>query len=255
MKQALAKREGGFTLIELIAVTVLLALLGSIVYKTLDGLMQSKQIIEDQRSARVGIRYVLSRMMKELSSRQAYSIGNFLFGEGNEKSTSRYSNRVYFLSKNETDGNSDKDSLRFISGAPVDSPSTPYGRNGVVEITYRLERMEIPFGKERPNDGFGSYILVREEIPSGLPDKDVRDERKVVWPIAENVIGLNFRFRKRDKWLEEWKMNDRGFPEAVEITLKFRGARGRIETFRTAVAIEKRRRGNASAMDFYRDMQ
>ena len=60
--------EKGFTLIELIIVSVLLAVLGGLLYSTINGVIQAKNIVESEIEATSKAQFVLEKIGRELSS-------------------------------------------------------------------------------------------------------------------------------------------------------------------------------------------
>lgn len=250
-------RQAGMTLIEIIVVVVLLGIMTLIVYGTIRNITETKRLVEDQRSLVRSARFILGKMIGELSSKSSQSLRADEQGgeqdEGQDEDqdlsggafganpTSPYARSTgsFMLGKSAQGEKSDVDELRFVSNVASNSMLGPLGNNGALEIRYRLK--EIKTAKEVSEAGYTRFVLLREEAPSGIEEKEVLEKRTVSWPLVDNVVSLNFRYLKNEKWLEEWKATDFGFPEVIEITLKVVSEKGKIEAFRTAVAMSEKK--------------
>lgn len=235
--------DSGFTLVELLFVALLLALLSAILYGSLEGIIITRKTIEERQQSTATARYVIERMTREIASRAAEPISD---PQGGENNNSQFQTvvRRYLSGKNLDAGSSDQDSLRFVSTSAAQAAMNGFPNAGLVEIEYRLE--DLPDGSKQPefDDDLKSYALVREEIPAGKDNKKEKEETKtgrIVFPLADNVVGLNFRYLRDGTWTDAWDGSLARFPEAIEITLRLRESKGKIATFRTAVAVNERR--------------
>lgn len=219
--------EAGFTLIEVAMVALLLALMSGILYGTLRSLKNTKAQIEARRTSTRTAQYVLQRMTRELTNRLEQELAQ------NDPSAPK----VRFLGKNEKIGEADADSIRFMSlgsGQVVYEGSTNFG---AVEIEYRLSEA----GEDdliTTDAAENQLVLVRSEVPA-VDNKDIREKRRIVFPLSERISSLNFRYRRSGKWLDEWSEKRQGIPDAVEITIGITGANKSIEKFRTAVSLKR----------------
>ena len=221
------KSERAFTLIELILVTALLAIMAAILYKTLTNIQMSIRMIDNQRSAGRTAQLVLTRLSRELASCYQKPLatdvsnplpnpppfpqsGSFLIGTGKES------------------GKAQSDSIRFVTEGISDAN---VGNPGVVEVTYQLTEIDDHRGN----------VLIRDEVPWGVVDKETIKKHRLSWPVAENIVSLNFRYYQQpDGWKTEWKAPR--LPLAVEITLQVKGDNGKIESYKTAIALTKKQK-------------
>ena len=251
--------DAGFTLVELVVVTVLLALMASILYGTLTGIMGGRQIIESEREVSTTALTVLDSITRDLTARALVplrdptSSSGSSSGSGTSTGTSGGTAGVgfgttglggqargYFFGENKQEGESDADFVRFVANElPGDSPGTP-ANYGYVEISYRLvevDRNSIP----EDFQGKGNmYQLVREETPADVQEEEITKTRSYETVIADRVAGFNVRYLKDGTWEKTWKSSPNPVPEAVEITLSMFASNGDIQRYRTAVAISKR---------------
>ena len=259
--------QRGFTLPEVLVVTVLLALLSAILYSVISGILRSREIahsiVDVDRNAHV----ILARMTEEFSSRSLMiPVRNSSGSEptpdpqrgptpgAGEGSPWRYVGAQYFVGRNTRDGEYDRDSLRFVTHSSGLAPSGVFANHGPIEILYQLQagsEIEGADGERITKQGFADastpLTLVREEYPASVDDKEILKQRHFVTPIAEGILSLNFRFQKEGKWLEQWRDQSPPLPEAIEITIGLKGEGDRVEYYRTAIAISPSGKAASSA--------
>lgn len=263
-KSRLADREHGFTLAEVAIVSVLLALLASLIYGSITGIMRTKKVLDEQRTVLSTAQYVMSRMTRELANRveeplssekesarasSAGESGGEQSGDGEEGGEAGGEEEqaadqdeefdVYLLGINRRDGDRDADSIRFVSSGGGQVVFQGAQNIGLVEISY-----ELLGGSTSMHDGNDSsrrtgFTLVRAERPAGKVDEKVRAARTIRFPMSERIESLNLRYRKRSKWLDEWSEKEEGLPEAVEISLTVSDDSGSSSNFRTAVPLTR----------------
>ncbi len=259
------RSERGFTLPEVIVVTVLLALLSAILYSVISGILRSRDIsrsiVDVDRTAHV----VLSRLTEELSGRSLMiplrttsgdesptsdpqptpSLGaGFVAGGGSQ----------YFIGKDSKDGEYDRDTLRFVTHSTGLAPSGVFANYGPVEILYQLQigtESEGDDAERAMSKGFADsstpLTLVREEYPAAVSEKELLKQRHFVTPIAEGVLSLNFRYQRDGKWLDQWRDQSPPIPEAIEITIGLKGDGEKVEYYRTAIAISPSGKATAAS--------
>lgn len=226
----------GFTLLELVVVAMLLSIILIVLFRTLNTIQASGKLIDNQRSAGKTAQVVLARLIREFSSRYQLPLSgdqqNIPPAGANQGGFNN--NQAFLLGEDQETGKSDTDSIRFVTeGFSGDT----FGNPGVVEVAYSLHEST----SEELRGGYRPYVLVREEVPWGVSEKDTAEKFKKVQPIAENIVSLNFRYFGNDSWKSTWNESNQLPPLAVEITLKVLGSSGQVETYRTAVALGRKR--------------
>ncbi len=216
----LLKRQSGFTLVELLLVTVLLSMFFGIVYGALTGLFQTKKAIEDQRELARSAFYFLNRITEELETATRDVKVDKTKGEDT---------LVVFRGDNRRDSLADADSISFVSRTGAQAVEGGGGNQGSVQIGYGVANDE--------SDAQGGHVIVRTELPATESDAKLRNLRKITFPVASNVTSLNFRYYRAQRWTDEWPAKANSLPEAIEITVGFKRADGKLESFKTAVAL------------------
>lgn len=228
-------RSYGFTLAEVVVVSLLLAIVSSVIYTSLSSIMRSKETIDTRRESARTARFVLTRMSNELRSSVSESL-EFETGLENQQPepVSATNKRVSFLGINSGEGTKAKDSIHFIALNSQQPVFGAIGNYGMVQISYRLEERQ---GQKLEIGETESYMLIREEVPALVEDKDAIKARRITYPIADNVAFLNFRYYEEGNWDDQWKDGRGRLPSAVEITLGVKGPDGSLDSFRTAVSV------------------
>lgn len=228
------KNQNGFTLVELILVTLLLGAMSAILLSSLNSLIAGKKSIENQRVADQVARYVLARMTKELSGFALIPLSNI---DKDGKSSGNISR--YFMGVNKSERGQHKDSITFATISAGQVVQGDIGSRGAIEVEYRLEE-DPEKKKERTLKKGKSFLLIRRELPAGMPDKKSAYKQQVEFPLANNISGINFRYLRDENWVDTWEDDSISFPRAIEITLQILGEDQRIEVFRTAIPLIQR---------------
>jgi type II secretion system protein J len=227
--------QKGLTLVEMVVVTLLLALMGSILYSSLNGISTAKEAIQSQRQSARTARFVLGRMSRELRGALAEPL--YLQQEEVNGSGMRRQN-PFLVGENAKKDGEGSDALQFVSSSGAQAVYGAMSNYGHVQIRYGL--VENP-DEERVNQDLRRFLLIREETPAGVEDDDIIEKRRIVFPLANNISSLNFRYFSDGEWKDKWDDADSGLPEAVEISLLVLGPSGIPDSYKTAVAIAPRR--------------
>jgi prepilin-type N-terminal cleavage/methylation domain-containing protein len=233
------KNQNGFTLVELILVTLLFSAMAVMLLTSLNSLIAGKKSIEKQRVADQIARYVFTRITKELSGFALIPLSN-IDKEG--KSTGNTSR--YFSGTNDRERGQNKDSITFATITAGQVVQGDAGNRGAIEVEYRLE--DDP---EKKNEGSikngRSYLLIRRELPAGLTNKKNSFKQQVEFPVANNLAGINFRYLRDENWVDTWEDDSISFPKAIEITLEVLGEDKQKVIFRTAIPLIQRQSNNS----------
>lgn len=224
-----AKRPGGFTLLEVLVALAILGVLLSSVYSTFFFALRAMKVSREQDDVFQVARVLMERITNDLAMARFRS--PYIAGRPTEA----------FIGRNGTSEEYARDRLDFTTASHVFFHD---GRpeSDVVEVSYYID-------DSYPDRTF----LVRREDP--LPDENLR-HGGTLRILADNVVGLNFRYRERDpqpfervrgqewkepEWHESWDAAkvtpEQCLPELVEVTLTIRDREGRDLTFATTVLL------------------
>ena len=211
--------ERGFTLAEVAIVTVLLAMLSGVIYSSFASITRTKEKLEAERAITRTGQYVIQKITRELQNR-------------GEEPLAGYTNDIYLFGKNQQLNNRDADIIVFTSNGAGQALFEGSRNFGLVEVSYRIvEEQSAAGGMKRR--------LMREERPTGISDPKLLAQRTVSFPVSELVTSLNFRYRYRNRWLDDWNESRvQLLPQAVEVTIRVEDGIGTSETFRTAIALQ-----------------
>jgi prepilin-type N-terminal cleavage/methylation domain-containing protein len=237
--------ERGFTLIELAFVSLLLALLSSVIYGSVITMVRTKNALEERRLSERTAQALLTRIGRELENRQSEPLrpvnDEAQRGASSETQADEDGDLeavTLLLGRSKRSGGVDADSIRFTTlGSAV---ASDLGNPGLVEVEYRLETLDDRF--MNPNTP-RTFALVREEVPSAVEDKRVLEERRFRAILSDRVRALQFRYRYNRRWVNQWSAKRETLPDAVEITLSLATESGGSDTYRTAVLLYRQEEG------------
>lgn len=234
----------GFTLIELVVVAALLALLATILYGTLSGVLAGRSLVEARRDAHRIAEFALDRIGKDLTARSITPLNaDNLDNERQQQlaSTLGTAGLPSFLGSDKQSEDSDDDRIRFVTENAGQASYGGTSNIGLVEVEYHLEKEGVAAGERKSGSEQATKVLLRDEVPSSVQNKDLLKAKRILVPIAHNILSLNFRYRKDGKWQSTWQDRLGNLPEAVEVTLKLRVDDEETETFRTSFAVSQQR--------------
>lgn len=231
-KNSQGQEEAGFTLIELLLAFFILSMIMSVLFGAVSGIARSKEALDDGRDGQAIVDSLVLRLSREL---QLATPGVSLLPPKGDNTT-RYPANINLIGE-EGRLNSDvpASSIRFIANGGGQYISDGSGNTGLVQIGYRLEK-----NPDLAKDPDAEFYLVRDEVPVIRPYEKAY-ERQITFPIAKNVVGLEFRYFSTAErtWSSTWGENNHtGLPRIVEFSITVRSPKGRTETFKTAVPLQ-----------------
>ena len=243
--QPRVKRTGnrGFTLLEVTIALAILAVMLTLNYKILRGVITAKQLIDDRRDGMYIANSVLTRMVRELQltvKRPLLPECTSAPGASQSPSPADTPNpadpaapsgvKPVLLSESGLDGAS----ITFLAkeaGQYVPDGGT---HAGTVQITYRVAKDPNQSGS--PD---GGLVLVREEIPNTKPlAKACKSVLR--FPITNNLTGLSFRFYdgRKKMWTDSWSGPQSSMlPEIIQFTISLKSPAGAVQSYTTSVHI------------------
>ncbi len=228
------RNQSGLTLVELVVVAVLLALMSAVLFGTINGIIRSRNTVEQKRIIGRTARYVLGQIREDLRARVAEPV----IGEDEKASGAGnpYQNTYMIGRRNETD-QKNADTLTFVT----QNLSAP-GTNGTLlpghsEVSYYLTSASGTLPASGTENADQSLRLIRDTVPAGTKNKKIRDERRSSFVIADNISGLRFRYLFSGKWSEQWLPGQARLPDAIEVTLDIGSAAQDSQRYKMLVAL------------------
>lgn len=244
MQQKPRKNEQlGFTLIEVILAIAILAVMFTLNYKILRGIVTAKQLVEDRRDAMYIANSLITRLSRELQLAVAIPRRHRLFncpegpvgaqqlqppapdaqGEGDAASQ-------FFLGSSKENGAS----VQFMAKGAGQQTADASGQTGVVMLKYTVAQ-----DPERRSERNAPLMLIRSETPSsGQLLRDCANEMH--FPITANLISFNLRFfdAKMNSWSDEWDASRSSrLPNIIEFTVSLITPKGNRVTHTSAVRV------------------
>ncbi len=221
-----AHTSSGFTLIEVVIAIAILAVMMTINYRILRGIVEAKKQIDDRREGMYIANSILTRMSKEIQlavKRPLLPSQNAAAGVGGQPSQQRV-----FLGTSSLDGAS----ITFMArdaGQYVPDGGT---HSGVIQLRYSAQR--------DPEQTDSSLLaMVREEVPSIKPIARAY-KNALRFPISNNLKSLNFRYYdgQEKQWAATWDdQRANKLPTIVEYTIELQTPGGIIQNYTGAVKL------------------
>ena len=240
--------ERGFTLLEMILVVSVLVVMMALNYEVLQGIIGSKQILDDRRDGMFIANSVLTRLSRELQLAVGENSGNYRIMQSCDSVSpvpaggttpgavpTPTGPRVLLLGEEKNVGtNSRGDSLTFLASEAGQYVPDGGSHSGIVQITYRVEP-----DPEQPRSREPNFLLVRDEMPYRT-QTDQACKAALRFPITKNLVGLEFRYfdKKANEWVDSWT-DQRSFalPAMIQYRVSLRSGNGEIQTYTSAVAL------------------
>lgn len=224
--------EGAFTLLEIIVVVLLLGFISSITFTAMANLMKSKDLVLSQRKLYNDARYIFDRLNREFSAMETQPLPT-----SDQQSQQTSGKRNAFLNAEDIQSsNADTDAIRFITSQGSQYFFNASTNGDLTELYYHLVESQDSADEDRNQGHWQKYTLVREEAAVGTQASPSAEKKKVIFPISENIISLNFSYALNGKWLSQWQDPYR-LPEAIQVTLSMQVDESPVEEFQTAFAI------------------
>ena len=243
--QHFGRKVAGFTLLEVTIAIAILAVMLTLNYRILKGVINAKQLIDDRRDGIYIANSVLTRMVRELqltvkrpllpacesaSAQNPNAADPADTPTPTDPSQPPIGARPVLLAESGLDGAS----ITFLAkeaGQYVPDGGT---HAGIVQITYRVAKDPNQTGS--PN---GGLVLIREEIPNTKPlAKACKNVLR--FPITNNLVGLRFQFYdgRKKTWNEAWNGQQASMlPEIIQFTISLRSPAGTVQSYTTSVHI------------------
>jgi len=213
-QSSIARREAGFTLVELLLALFLFALIASVIFAAFaavaSGVERGRQSIELYRVGRAA----LLRMTQELSSTMPPPVGSDtgLRGQKGSGGSGLAHDRIDFLT------------------IPYRRYSDKIPGYGLCNVAYYLA-----------DNAQGQTALFREEDCSG--EEAERRDRAIRLELTDLAVGLEITYFDARKDYEEWPLggyDQNPLPCLVRLALTLRDAQQRTRSFITTVALPMR---------------
>ncbi len=193
----ISRREGGFTLIEIMLAVVILAIMMAIIYGVVASTVQAQQRIEEVGRLSEAGPALLSRIRSDLESAFLPRPGEF------------------FVGYDKTGSTGDRDRIDFVAGVlayGAEREGDEAVFHGVNEVGY-----QVLDGRDPKSAGLG--VLYRREDFSIDPEP-LKGGR--LTEMYDRVRHLDFQYYDGEKWLREWnsaRMKNQ-LPQAVRVELR-----------------------------------
>lgn len=231
--QQFKRPDAGFTLIEVILAIAILAVMVTLNYQILRGIIQAKELIEDRREAMYIANSLLTRLSRELQLAVAIP-RNRLFacpnGPGGGAAPANPGPARFLFGESNDQGAT----IQFMAKGAGQQTADSSGQTGVVMLKYTVQQdPELRSQRDAP------LSLVRSEIPSsGQALKDCKKE--LIFPITNNLLAFNLRFYdgRSKSWSDSWDAQRAGrLPHIIEFTVSLQSPKGNTVTHTSAVRV------------------
>lgn len=238
-----ANLEHGFTLVEVIIVTVLIALLASIIFGSLRGIVESRDIFERRAKVSNQSRLLLSQLHRELSSITTTPIvlKSDSASQSSQGSTLYRKNRSAIFGEHQSSGEFSQDTLIFTSQGSGRAGGGKETNRSDIQVSYHLERNDDFSGESTRH--VSVYRLIRTEQPAGVTDEKVIEQGSLELAVASNIAHFRVRFLEdsnEPKWAPDWSHGKTASPLAIEIALGVVNEVGKVTVFRTSQFLKER---------------
>lgn len=227
----------GFTLIEILLASLILALIMGVTYSSLSYIVKTKNLLDDNRDCSAIGNSLLNRLTKEFQLAFADPRKSIIFEEDdNSSSSAKNTANATFIGKSLVSQTSDKyrhDTVYFLAAEGGQYLPDAQQHSGVVQISYKI----VP-NVDRVTQDSQDYCLVREEIPHIMPPKEAY-KRKLIFPLACNIVSwqLSYYNSKSKNWVQDWgyEIDQPKLPSMIFFNLMLKSKAGKIHEYKTAI--------------------
>ena len=250
------QNESGFTIIELLAVTVLLALMSTILYSSLSAVLNGRELVSARKKVMLTAEHIFSQLSSDLAARESITLDESSTQNSTQNTTQNSTNanptlasgfsgfgvRKFMSCEDSTISNASADTLNFVTHSFPITVVSEVRNFGLIEVLYKLE--ELPRDLVDSDQEVPTFRLLRQETPAAVSEKKTREYHQATNILADSITEFNLRFRINGKWSDKWSATGgRAFPEAIEISVGILDEEQNPHLFRTAIAISKRPQG------------
>lgn len=232
--QRRAKSVSGFTLVEVILAIAILAVMVTLNYQILRGIIKAKELIEDRRDAMYIANSLLTRLSRELQlavNLPQHPLFECPDGPFAGPPPAQPPGPVRFLV-----GKSEESEafIQFMAKGAGQQTADGSGQTGVVMLKYTMEQ-----DPERRSERDAPLVLVRSETPSS--GQLLRDcPKEIRFPVTTQLVAFSLRFYdgRNKSWSNEWD-NRRAtpLPHIIEFTVRLQSPKGNFVTHTSAVRV------------------
>ncbi|MBI4831348.1 MAG: prepilin-type N-terminal cleavage/methylation domain-containing protein [Candidatus Lindowbacteria bacterium] len=235
-----ASSHGGFTLIEVVVATAILALIFSIVFGSFFYTINNAEEQEERASIYHRANFILNNISQNISS--AYvPLATLVESEKAAESTQSAAEEEtlsVFVGNDETAEESDTDSLSAFSTNPRFGASP--GGGGFAYVTYEVVPSEEAGEEQLFTDNNNPFLLRCAVQPSTVAHsaEEADDEESPNWQWTLNVRSFNAEYFDGTEWLKEWSYEEKEtLPTAVKVEVELADSKGDIYPFSTIAVI------------------
>ncbi len=213
-------------------------------YKVIQGIIESKAILDDQRDGMFIANSVLTRLSRELQLADNEEGGRRLIAScdnlpapsssGPAAAQTPTGPQPILIGDEKSVGTGARgDTLTFLAREGGQYVPDGGSHSGVVQITYRAE----PDPEQKGNNA--TLLLIRDEMPYRKPS-DLACKNAIRFPITNNLVSLQFWYfdKKNNEWVDSWT-DQRSFrtPSMIQYQVKLRSPGGQIQSYTSTVAL------------------
>ena len=239
LPKQLSREDSGFTLLEVLLAMVIMSVMMTITYLSLESILQSKAIIGDEQEVERLELVLARRLAREFQLIRA--VGRLpdranLQPTGSGVAPPPLQAPPLLGEEDSLPNGNPGDSITFVaSSVGQNFLDDRVSNSGLVQVSYSLR--EDP-EREKKED-YPVYSLIREEIPHQKP-WDQAYQRTVRFPLVDFVEGMKLEYfdYQNEKWTRTWDNNSGGpLPRLIRFTIQVRTPLGKEKLIRGTLPV------------------